>query len=210
MPVVHRAEQMLRSQAYPSDESRRGFKRANEGIEKIVLHRLCLLRNLQHLVVESAGFPDHGKIPVRYTADGAGISPPLRWRCEAPAASYGLLVEDVDAPVAHPLVHAMVVNLNTVTHALAEGALNSPTHNGADIDPALHARFKQAWLPPHPPVQDKGHRYAFQIFALRFEPSFVKPPGREEFIETVLEFATAGGCTVGTYERPRPAPAHAA
>jgi len=204
MAAESRSENPLRSQAYPGLQPQRSFGRANEGIEKIVLHRLCLLRNLQHLVVESTGFADQGKIPSRYTADGAGISPPLRWRGDAPAAGYGLLVEDVDALVAHPVVHAMVVNLNTVTHALAEGALNSPTHDGSQVDPDLHARFKQAWLPPHPPPQDREHRYAFQIFALRFQPSFVKPPGREEFIETVLEFATGGGCTVGKYERARP------
>jgi hypothetical protein len=36
---------------------------------------------------------------------------------------------------------------------------------------------------------------------LRFQPRFSKPPGRNDFIEMVLEFAFAGGCITGTYQR---------
>ena len=110
------------------------------------------------------------------------------------------MMEDADAPAGHPLVQAMVVGLSGANHSLAEGALSSPYHSGASVDPDLHASFNQAWLPPHPP-QDGVHRYAFQVFALRFPVRFTKPPGRNDFIEMVLEFAFAGGCIVGTYER---------
>lgn len=172
-------------------------------IERTVLHRLQALRNLPHVAVWSTGFSHNGSIPLRYTADGEGVSPPLNWRADPEAASFGLLVEDADAPAAHPLVHARAVNLNSTSRALAEGALSSPHHNGSLVDPALHSAFRQAWLPPHPPIQDPEHRYAFQIFALRFEPRFTRAPCRSEFIEMVLEFATAGGCVIGTYQRPR-------
>jgi phosphatidylethanolamine-binding protein (PEBP) family uncharacterized protein len=173
-------------------------------IERTVLHRLHALRNLQPVPVWSTGFLHNGSIPLRYTADGEGVSPPLNWRGDFEAASFGLLVEDADAPAAHPLVHARAVNLNSISRTLAEGALTSPHHDGSLIDPALHSSFTQAWLPPHPPLQDGEHHYAFQIFALRFEPRFAKAPCRSEFIEMVLEFATAGGCVIGTYRRPRP------
>jgi phosphatidylethanolamine-binding protein (PEBP) family uncharacterized protein len=169
-------------------------------MEKIVLRRLSLLRNLLPLTVTSPAFADSGAIPARYTADGEGLSPPLRWHQDSQAAGYGLLMEDADAPAGHPLVHAMVVGLSGSTHSLPEGALSSPHHSGASVDPGIHAAFKQAWLPPHPP-RDGAHRYAFQVFALRFQLRFAKPPGRNDFIEMVLEFAFAGGCIMGTYQR---------
>jgi len=175
-------------------------ERGADSAEKIVLRRLHLLRNLRLLNVWSPAFPPYGRMPARYTADGAGLSPPLRWLPDPAAESYALLVEDADGPAAHPLVHALVVNLPKATHALAEGSLQSPRHDGTRIDPAVHRVFTQAWLPPHPPAQEE-HLYAFQIFALRMEPGFAAAPGRQEFIEMLLEFAVAGGCLFGIHRR---------
>src|SRR5215468_10402113 len=61
----------------------------------------------------------------KYTADGAGVSPPLQWKGVPDAAgSVVLLVEDADSPTRHPLVHAIAYDLSG--HRMQRGALSNP------------------------------------------------------------------------------------
>ena len=79
---------------------------------------------LRTMTLQSAAFDDHGTIPVRYTADGAGLSPPLHWSgLPEGTASIALLVEDVDAPFPQPLVHLLLHALPPMLNGLAEGAV---------------------------------------------------------------------------------------
>lgn len=180
----------------------RALANQRAGLENIVLHRLRALRDVPWIEVSSGVIPNDGPIPSLYTADGAGISPPIQWR-NAPgdSASVAFIVEDGDAPTPHPLVHAIVVNLAGDFGFLAEGALNSPDHQGMGFEAGRNSFFQQAWLPPDPPPGHGVHRYAFQFFALRDGAAFSQVPGREEFIEVVLDRAIAAGCLIGTYER---------
>jgi phosphatidylethanolamine-binding protein (PEBP) family uncharacterized protein len=44
-------------------------------------------------------FAPHGPIPLRFTREGANISPPIEWHDAPPATrSFALIVEDPDAP----------------------------------------------------------------------------------------------------------------
>ncbi|MFN2590446.1 MAG: YbhB/YbcL family Raf kinase inhibitor-like protein, partial [Actinomycetota bacterium] len=49
------------------------------------------------LTVTSPAFSDGGTIPTRFTCDGPGISPPLRWAESKPAEEFVLVVTDPDA-----------------------------------------------------------------------------------------------------------------
>ena len=172
------------------------------GIEQVVINRLDLVRELPRFGVTSGVFTEGGAIPSLYTADGAGISPPIAWR-DAPrdAESVALIVEDADSPTPHPLVHAIVVNLAGDFGFLAEGALDSPSHKGLGFTEGRNSFFQQAWLPPDPPPGHGVHRYVFQFFALRTGHVFSRVPGREDFTDIVLERAIAAGVLIGTYER---------
>jgi Raf kinase inhibitor-like YbhB/YbcL family protein len=180
----------------------RALANQRAGLENIVVNRLHALRDVPWIEVSSGVIENDGPIPSLYTADGAGISPPIQWR-GAPddSASVAFIVEDGDAPTPHPLVHAIVVNLAGDFGFLAEGALNSPDHKGIGFEAGRNSFFQQAWLPPDPPPGHGIHRYAFQFFALRAGAPFSNVPGREEFIEVVLDRAIAAGCLIGTYER---------
>jgi Raf kinase inhibitor-like YbhB/YbcL family protein len=172
------------------------------GMEQIVFNRLAAHRSVATIELSSWVFHNGGSLPITYTADGTGVSPPLAWRA-APqdAESLALIVEDADAPTPHPLVHAIVVNLHGSDGFLAEGALNSPEHRGYGLEQGRNSLFQQSWLPPDPPPGHGPHRYAFQLFALHEGAPFSAVPGRQEFMDAVFERASAAACLIGVYER---------
>ncbi len=172
------------------------------GLEKTVAQRLPNAQALKSLDLHSLAFPSGGPIPLKYTADGGGVSPPLSWSgVDAAAASLVLIVEDADSPTPHPLVHAIVVDLDGRDVSLPEGALDSPDHQGIGLHAGKNSFLQQAWLPPDPPHGHGLHRYVFQLFALSAGPEFSSAPGRQEVFDAIASHAYAGGVLIGTYER---------
>jgi phosphatidylethanolamine-binding protein (PEBP) family uncharacterized protein len=97
-------------------------------------------------VLTSPAFHAGGTIPVRYTCDGANISPPLRWT--APPRGTKLLsltVLDPDAPVPGGFVHWRIAKL-------------APSLRGL---PAA----SRGWTGPCPPA-GPAHHYRFTLRAL--------------------------------------------
>jgi len=157
---------------------------------------------MAQLTVTSLAFADHAPIPERYTADGAGVSPPLQWSGVSTGAhALVVIVEDADAPTPQPFVHAIAVDLAGEDGALAEGALPSKDHEGSDVRAGRNSVLQAAWLPPDPPPGHGVHRYAFQVFALA-GGEFDGTPGRDAVLEAIREHGLASGCLIGTYERP--------
>ncbi len=173
------------------------------GLDKIAFHGVDLRQGMGALTLASLAFVDHGPLPVPYTADGIGRSPPLQWSgVPAPAASLVLIVEDADSPTPLPLVHAIVVDLPGTDGALAEGALPSPDHDGGDFVLGRNSFLQVRWLPPDPPPGHGVHRYAFQIFALEAGAELPHTPGREAVLRAIQQHGLASGCLIGTYQRP--------
>jgi Raf kinase inhibitor-like YbhB/YbcL family protein len=173
------------------------------GLDKTAFNAVDLRQGMAAITVSSLAFVDHAPIPERYTADGAGLSPPLQWTGVPPgAASVVLIVEDADAPTPQPLVHAIVVGLDGEDGSLAEGALPSGDHEGIGLHLGRNSFLQASWLPPDPPPGHGTHRYAFQLFALEAAPSFEGSPGREALLDAIREHGLASGCLIGTYERP--------
>jgi len=173
------------------------------GLDSIAFNQSGLRAGLAAIEVGSLAFADHAPIPERYTADGEGVSPPLHWHgIPINAASLLLIVEDADAPTPRPLVHAILVDLPPGDGALAEGALQSPDHEGQHLHEGRNSFLLSGWLPPDPPPGHGLHRYAFQVFALAAGDAFGSTPGRDAVMEAVRERALASGCLIGTYERP--------
>jgi hypothetical protein len=176
------------------------------GLENTVFNQSGLRTGLAAITVSSLAFVDHATLPVRYTADGLGVSPPLQWHgVPAGTASVVLVVEDADAPTPRPLVQAIVVDLPADENgALAEGALSSPDHDSGTVHEGRNSFLSAGWLPPDPPPAHGKHRYVFQVFALAASPDgepFGGTPGRDEVLEAIRSRALASGCLVGTYER---------
>ncbi len=174
------------------------------GLDKTAFNAVDLRQGMAAITVTSLVFADHAPLPDRYTADGAGVSPPLQWSGVPPAAaSLVLIVEDADSPTPQPLVHAIVVDMEAAAEgALAEAALPSSDNEGIGLQVGRNSLLQAIWLPPDPPPGHGVHCYAFQLFALEAGPAFDGAPGREAVLEAVRERGLASGRLIGTYERP--------
>ncbi|MBE7941783.1 MULTISPECIES: YbhB/YbcL family Raf kinase inhibitor-like protein [Ramlibacter] len=172
------------------------------GLDTLLFNRCGLRAGHGQLQLASLAFADHAPMPARYTADGEGLSPPLQWTgVPAGAGQLVLLVEDADAPMAEPLVHAIVVDLPPEDGALAEGAMPGGGQPG-EVHEGRNSLLRAAWLPPDPPPGHGTHRYAFQLFALAPGVRWSGAPGRSAVAEAVHAHAIASGLLVGTYARP--------
>ena len=183
------------------------LRRQRAGLARIVFYKLSNPFELSPITVRSSAFSQEMPIPVKYTADGSGLSPPLEWS-NAPeeARSVVVIVEDADSPTPQPLVHAIIVNLEPEDRHIPEGALNSPDHQGVGLQAGRNSYLMQTWLPPDPPPGHGTHRYVFQVFALRGGTEFSATPGRHEVIDAIANRAVAGGYLIGTYERAQRVP----
>ncbi len=154
------------------------------------------------LGLTSAAFEDDGLIPLRFTADGAGLSLPLQW-AELPAgtASLALLVEDADAPFPRPLVHLLLHAIPPTLHGLAEGAVPHAMAQSRMFSAGRNSLGRRGWLPPSPIPGHGPHRYVFQLLALSVPFAPRRVPGRGLLSVTARRNLLGHGLLVGTYER---------
>jgi len=182
-----------------------GHALANQraGMEKILFHAEGPAATAL-LDVTSPAFAPNGELPRRFTADGEGLSPPLRWRnVPAQAATLALVVEDADSPTPEPLVHAIVVDIDPREAGLVEGLYSGPPEASPE-KLGRNSYLMLGWLPPDPPPGHGVHRYAFQVFALAAGEPLSKAPGRREVAAAIRERGIARGCLIGTYQRTAP------
>lgn len=153
--------------------------------------------------LSSPAFANQARLPVRFTADGEGVSPPLVWGpLPEGTASLALIVEDPDAPAPSPLVHGIVWGLPGDEHRLAEGAISPDGDGEADgRDVGRNSYFAEGWLPPDPPTGHGSHDYVFQLFALATTPDVGTNPGRSDLVKAIRGNILGAGMLVGTYSR---------
>jgi Raf kinase inhibitor-like YbhB/YbcL family protein len=112
-------------------------------------------------------WPDGGQIPAKYTQEDMDVSPALSWsNVPDGAASFVLIVHDVDAPIGNgtdDLLHWMLWNLPpTVTslheHAPSMSQLSDGTRQISATGPYYRG--------PGAPASGPAHHYVFELFAL--------------------------------------------
>ena len=164
---------------------------------------------LQPIHLTSPAFADGARIPDRYTADGKGVSPPLAWGpLPDGTAALALLVEDPDAPMPSPLVHALVWDIDPSAHDLDEGAIGTigdGRPGGAAPETGRNSYQRRSWLPPDPPPGHGEHGYVFQLFALSSVPDLGGSPGRSRLLAAIRDRLVGAGVLTGTYSRDEPA-----
>ncbi|MFH5926741.1 YbhB/YbcL family Raf kinase inhibitor-like protein [Roseomonas xinghualingensis] len=108
-------------------------------------------------------FTPGGRIPLRYTCEGAGVSPPFTWS-GAPQGTrgYAIVCSDPDAPLG-TFYHWAVYDIPAEVLGLDEA---QPV---AGSPPWAHARndFGRAdYAGPCPPHGHGTHRYHFRLYAV--------------------------------------------
>jgi hypothetical protein len=187
----------------------RALSGVRAGADKLAAMQADLGAGLPRLDLSSPAFADGARMPDRFTADGAGTSPPLTWGPPPPGtARLALMVEDADSPTGQPLVHAVVWGLAADAGRLAEGAIAADGAGNAEgCDVGRNSYLREGWLPPDPPTGHGDHRYAFQLFALgegAGDPG--QDPGRSALVEAMRGHVLAAGVLVGLYGRGEEAP----
>jgi Raf kinase inhibitor-like YbhB/YbcL family protein len=172
------------------------------GHDKLTLAALDL-QTVAKLDVASPAFAPGGRLPDRFTADGAGVSPPLTWRGVPDGTdTLALIVEDPDAPTPRPLVHAVVVDIDPDLTGLPEGAIRADGAGSPEKNVGKNSSLSEGWLPPDPPTGHGNHDYVFQLLALGPGESSNGPsPGRGDLRDYVAGRVLAAGILVGTYSR---------
>jgi Raf kinase inhibitor-like YbhB/YbcL family protein len=146
------------------------------------------------LAVSSPAFAAGGAIPLRYTAYGEGVSPPLTWsRLPDGTKSLALMLEDPDATSHRPFVHWLLWNIDPAAGGIAEGALPAGAVQGRNH------RGRAGYFGPRPP--GGRHHYHFQLFALDRPLPLPAGADRESLLAAMKGHVLAKGDLVGLFAR---------
>ena len=180
----------------------RSLRSVRAGHARLVVATLDLPDALPALDLTSPAFGDGERLPVRFTADGDGVSPPLIWGDAPPGTqSLALIVEDPDAPLPEPLVHALIIGIAPDAMRLDEGAIADDGPGGV----GRNSFWREGWLPPDPPTGHGVHDYVVQLFALDIEID-AQVAGRGALTRAIAGHVLAVGVLTGTYSREEAAP----
>jgi Raf kinase inhibitor-like YbhB/YbcL family protein len=154
------------------------------------------------LMLMSPAFEAGGAIPPRHAGKGVGdnISPALTWSgVPTGAKELVVVVEDPDAPLPRPFVHAIAFAISPSLTTLPEGALSLPA-------PTTLSLGKNSWggtryAGPRPIPGHGPHAYVFQIFATSRPLSLAAGSSRRQLVAAMRGTVIARGRLNGFYER---------
>ncbi len=155
------------------------------------------------ITLTSPAFHPGGTIPSRHAGKGVGenVSPALAWLgVPASAKEIVIIVEDRDAPLPRPFVHAVAFALGPTTTSLGEGQLSSPPADGP-LGLGKNSFRKTGYVGPRPIPGHGPHTYVFQIFALDRRLSFTRAPSRSEVVKQMRGAVIGAGRLDGVFER---------
>ena len=152
------------------------------------------------LHIYSPAFEEGGKIPGRYTCEGADISPPLQWSgVSEQAKSLVLIVDDPDAPDPKApkmtWVHWVLYNLPPTLKGLAEGVRYLP---GVSKE-GRNDWKRTGYGGPCPPIG--RHRYFFKLYALDTMLEFSHTPTKAEVEAAMAGHVLQAAELMGTYKK---------
>jgi Raf kinase inhibitor-like YbhB/YbcL family protein len=142
------------------------------------------------LTITSPAFDAGGKMPARYTCDGAGVNPPLHIAGIPPAArSLALIVDDPDAP-GGMFVHWVVWNI-PVTTGIEENSIPG--------NEAMNDYRRRHYGEPCPP--SGTHRYFFKVYALDAMLDLPDSTSKKALEKAMKEYIVGYGELMGLYSR---------
>ncbi len=131
------------------------------------------------LKLTSPSFEADGDIPVKYTCDGANVSPALGWM-DPPAATkaFALIMDDPDTPKG-TVTHWLIYDVPAGTRSLPEGVPTSKklpegSRQGKNV------QGKSGYTGPCPERGGPAHHYFFKLYALDANTNLKPNANREE------------------------------
>jgi Raf kinase inhibitor-like YbhB/YbcL family protein len=109
-----------------------------------------------------------GRIPVRFTADGENVSPPLRWaNVPSHARELALVFEQLGDTEGPPVVHWIVWRIPPRLDGLPESFRSTadPRREGAEVLEGMNALDHVGYDGPEPP-DERERSYRFRLLAL--------------------------------------------
>ncbi len=152
--------------------------------------------NQSGMALNSSAFSNDGAIPVKYTAKGDNLSPPLSWS-SAPnnTKSFAVLCQDPDAAGGN-FTHWIIFNLPANTSQLNEAVpANGTLANGAKQ--GNNDFGKVGYSGPDPP--SGVHHYVFTVYALDSELNLNPGANKSDFLNAIKGHVLAQGTLTGTY-----------
>lgn len=149
----------------------------------------------------SPAFAARAAMPPRHAGDGVGdnLSPPLAWSgVPAGTAELVLIIEDPDAPLPRPVVHAIATGIPPHWQGLPEGALAA---SAGAIRLGRGSFGRIGYAGPRPVRGHGPHRYVFQLVAVDRPLVLPAPADRAIVLTALAGRALARGQLVGTFER---------
>lgn len=145
--------------------------------------------------ISSPAFDDGGTIPVRYTADGADVSPPLLVAgVPERAASLALIMDDPDAPMG-TWVHWVLWNIPPDVADIPEASVPEGAEEGGN------SWGNVEYGGPAPP--SGTHRYVFKLYALGTTLDLPAGTDKAGVLGAMQGRVVAEAQLVGTYSRER-------
>jgi len=142
--------------------------------------------------VSSPAFSPAQTIPVRFTCDGANVSPPLRWSTPPKLTkSFALIMDDPDAP-GGTFTHWLAWNISPKARGLKGGGV--PPREGTT------SLARTGYFGPCPPP-GPAHRYFFKLYALRAPLALPAGAGRPALEKAMTGKVLKRVTLMGTYAR---------
>lgn len=152
--------------------------------------------------ITSTAFAPGERVPVKYTADGENVSPPLQWTAPPEGTvELALVCHDPDARREGGFTHWVVYAIEPTVTALPE---NMPqTTGGGDVAcmQGLNGAGQPGYRGPAPPPGSGAHRYQFTLYALSTGVLFEAPPDRDTLLDAVKQHTIAQTVLEGIYSR---------
>ena len=148
----------------------------------------------------SPAFVANDRIPVKFTCDGANVSPPLGWS-NPPAAtrSFALICSDPDAP-GGVWYHWAIYDIPADARSLAEQW--PPTRSAPPQ--AINDFRRPGYGGPCPPSGAEPHHYYFRLYALNVQHLDLSSRARCRDVEIASRLhAMATAELIGLYGRER-------
>ena len=157
-----------------------------------------------NLTITSSAFNDGSAIPVKYTGDGADVSPSLTFlNIPAGTEELAMICDDPDAPRPDPWVHWIIYKIPAETTELQEGIKISdrqpvtPTVNVQGLNSSNTIGYRG----PAPPPGHGVHHYHFKLYALDDRLDVKESMDKAALLKAMEGHILAEAELIGTYKR---------